>query len=132
MLKRILAASAVIIVIAGLSACSVKGNTSGFTGSLTASETQAKTQIHNSFKDVLPKFKFGGDVVEKYKEAYNYSFTAECSEGEFEKYVKELKKSGFTVGVAEAEGYYAARNGENYYVETTLVGEKITVFIKRV
>lgn len=132
MLKRILAASAVIITLTSLSACSVKGSTSGFTGSLTSTETQVITQIHNSFKDVLPEFKFDGDVVEKYKEAYNYSFTAECSKSDFKKYVKKLKESGFTVSVAEAEGYYAARNESSYYVETTLVGEKITVYVKRV
>jgi len=131
MLKKITAA--VLVAITALSLCSCNsienngnvGNTSEFT-------TQPQTRIPNNFKDVLPKFKFNSDLVENYREGLSYSFSAECSERNFNKYVKALKKAGFEINPAEADGYYAAKSADKFYVEATLVSGNITVYIKRV
>ena len=56
----------------------------------------------------------------------------ELSIRDFNKYVKALKKAGFEINPAEANGYYAAKSADKFYVEATLVSGNITVYIKRV
>lgn len=131
MLKRILAAVTAVSLVMSVSSCSIDDNTAGKTDARSNTTTQKETRIHNNFKDVLPEFKFDGEPVEKYEEGLSYTFSAECSESNYEKYIRQIKKAGFENKPVEANGYYAAYNAENYFVEITLVGDYITVFTKR-
>lgn len=131
MLKKL--AAAVLIAIMALSFCSCNDiENKGYVSNTSETSTQPQTRIHNNFKDVLPKFRFDSDPIETYREGLSYSFSAECSEKDFNKYVKALKKAGFEVNPAEANGYYAAKTLDKFYVEATLVSGNITVYIKRV
>ena len=73
MFKKLLALSFVFILAVGFSACKPDGN-----GGSNANATQKITRIYNSYKDVLPDFKFDSDPVENYEEGVSYSFSAEC------------------------------------------------------
>ena len=131
MLKKISAAVLVAIIALSFCACNDIDN-NGFVFDSDETTMQTVTKIHNNFKDVLPKFRFGSEPIENYREGLSYSFSAECSERNFKKYVKALQKAGFEIGSAEANGYFSAKSTDNFYVEATLVSGKITVFIKRV
>jgi len=129
MFKRLLAFSLVFMLAVGFSACKVdKNNASGRKDSET---TQKVTKIYNSFKDTLPDFGFDSVPVENYVEGISYSFSAECSKSDFDKYIKAVKKTGFDVKPVEGNGYYKAYNAEKYFVEIVLVDGVITVFVKR-
>ena len=129
MFKRLLAFLLVFMLAVGFSACKVnKSNTSGKKDGET---TQKITRIYNSFKDTLPDFRFDSEPVENYVEGISYSFSAECSEKDFDKYIKAVKKTGFDVRSVEGNGYYKAHNAEKYFVEIVLVDGMITVFVKR-
>lgn len=129
MLKKLLALSLAFMLAVGFSACKVDKNNA--TGEKSSETTQKITRIYNSFKDTLPDFGFDSEPVENYVEGISYSFSAECSEKDFEKYVKAVIKTGFDVKPVEGKGYYKAHNAEKYFVEAVLVDGMITVFVKR-
>lgn len=129
MLKKILAAALIAAIAVSVSSCSIENGVSSVT--TTTSTTQQETRIHNSFKDVLPDFGFDSTPVENYREGISYSFSAECSEKDYKKYIDAVKKAGFEVNAVEADGYYSAYTADKYYVEITLVGDFITVYVKR-
>lgn len=131
MLKKITAALLILMVALSLCSCNTIEN-NGIVGNSAVTTTQPQTRIPNNFKDVLPRFRFDSDPIETYREGLSYSFSAKCSESDFNKYVKSLKKSGFEINPAEGNGYYAAKNADKFYVEATLVSGNITVFVKRV
>lgn len=130
MLKRILAGAAALLLVLSVSACSINDETRNQTkaGKTT---TVKETRVHNNFKDTLPEFDFDSEIVEKYSEGISYTFSAECSEGKFDRYINKVQKAGYENNAVSAFGYYAAYNAENYYVEITLVNDMITVFVKR-
>lgn len=129
MFKKLLSFLFVFMLAAGLSSCKV--DKSNISVNKNGETTQRTTRIYNSFKDTLPDFRFSSKSVEKYEEGISYSFSAECSEKEFDKYINAVKKSGFDVKSAEGKGYYKAYNPEKYFVEIVLVDGMITVFVKR-
>lgn len=131
MFKRIFAAVMLLLIAISISSCSVDKQKTEDDVAVSAATTQKVTVIYNDLKDVLPDFKFDGEPVEKYREGVSYTFSAVCSESDCEKYIKKVKKAGFEENAVEAKGYYAAYNEENFYVEITLVGDLITVYIKR-
>lgn len=129
MLKKILAAALLAVIAVSVSSCSIKNDT--LEDTTTAPSTQKETRIHNSFKDVLPDFGFDSTPVENYREGISYSFSAKCSERNYEKYINAVKKAGFEISAVEANGYYSAYTADKYYVEITLVEDLITVYVKR-
>lgn len=129
MFKKLLALSLVFMLAVGFSACKVDKN--NVSGKEYGETTQKITKIYNSFKDMLPDFGFDSEPVESYEEGISYSFSAECSDKDFEKYVEAVKKTGFDVKPAEGSGYYRAHNAEKYLVEIVLVDGVITVYVKR-
>lgn len=129
MTKKLLALSLVLMIAVGFSACKVdKNDTSGKKDDET---TQRITKIYNSFKDTLPDFSFDSKPVENYVEGISYSFSAECTEKDFDKYIEAVQKTGYDVKPVEGKGYYKAHNAEKYFVEAVLVDGMITVFVKR-
>ena len=131
MLKKLSAVLMIALLSLSVSSCSIENGKNKTDNTTINSTTQKITVIYNNFKDVLPEFKFESTPVEKYDEGISYTFSAKCSESDYDKYVKKLKKSGFEINSSDGNGYYAAYNEENYYVESILVGDLITVFIKR-
>lgn len=130
MKKRILAAVLLALIAVSISSCSIKNN-GGSQKNSSAASTQKETRIRNSFKDVLPDFGFDSVPVENYREGISYSFSAQCSEREFEKYIDAVKKAGFETKPIEANGYYSAYTEDDYFVEITLINDTITVYVKR-
>ena len=130
MAKRIIVLISAVLIVFGITACKKIDNGQG-AHSTKASSTVKETRIHNNFKDVLPKFDFDSELLENYKEGMSYSFSAECSKNKFKKYVEKVRKAGFDSKVTEGEGYFAAYSDDGYYTEMTLIGERITVYIKR-
>lgn len=129
MFKKLLSLLFVFMLAVGFSSCKVdKNNTADRNKNET---TQKITRIYNSFKDTLPDFGFDSKPVENYEEGISYSFSAECSGKDFEKYIKAVKKNGYDVKSVEAKGYYKAYNAEKYFVEIVLVDGNITVYVKR-
>ncbi len=121
-----------MLVAVALSITSCRIDKQNDIGDYTSSvSTQPQTRIRNGFKDVLPVFGFDSAIVENYREGVDYSFSAKCSERDFEKYISAVKKAGFDVKPVEAKGYYAAHTADKYYVEATLVNGTITVYVKR-
>lgn len=131
MIKRIFSLAMIALTVLSISSCKSDDSEKRSDNDIKVSATQKITVIYNSFKDVLPKFKFNSEPVENYQEGLSYTFSAECSENNYDRYIDKIKKAGFEENSVEANGYYAAYNAEKYYVEITLVGELITVFIKR-
>ena len=130
MVNKIIAAAMLLAVTVSFSSCK-RDTDADFLSGITEPSTQEITRIHNGFKDVLPSFGFDSKPVENYREGVDYSFSAKCSDGDFKKYIKAVKKAGFDVNAVEAEGYYAAHTADKYYVEITLVNGLITVYVKR-
>ncbi len=128
--KRIIALICAVLIVSGITACK-KIDINQNSQSTKASTTVKETRIHNNFKDVLPKFDFDSQLSENYREGMSYSFSAECSDNKFKKYVDKVKKAGFVSKASEGEGYFAAYSEDGYYTEMTLVGGRITVYIKR-
>ena len=94
------------------------------------------TQIANEFSAQLPDFNFSEDIVDSYEESLRYSFSVECSEKESEKYIKAVKKVGFTEGYPETapvsgNGYYKASNAEKYMIEIVYKNSILTVHVTR-
>ena len=133
-MKRIisvLAACAFILLTA--SSCSIKKTDNGgvvITAAPTASTTVAQTKMHNDFKDRLPAFKFENEPSEKYDDGMRYILTVKCSKKEYEKYIKEVKKTGFAQNAIEDDGYFCAYDEQGYYAEITYISEMMTVFVK--
>ena len=90
MIKKILSSVMLVAVLLGVTSCSIdKQNDIGdYTSS---ASTQPQTRIHNGFRDVLPAFGFDSAIVENYREGVDYSFSAKCSDRDFEKYIDALK-----------------------------------------
>lgn len=131
MFKRFIAALSAVLIIFGMSACSIKENE---TINKTSSDvtTVKETKVRNNFKDVLPKPKFDNEISEDYEEGIKYSFSVKCSEKECEKYIKQLKKAGFVERATETESYYTAFTEDGYFVEMTYIGGNLTVYTKKV
>ncbi|MBQ3045969.1 MAG: hypothetical protein IJD49_08465 [Clostridia bacterium] len=130
MKKRVLAVLLLSSIALSITSCKIDKNID-FSGDTTAQSTQKETRIHNSFKDVLPDFGFDSVPLENYREGVSYSFSAQCSEKDYEKYIDAVKKTGFNVNSTEANGYYSAYTEDDYFAEITLVDGMITVFVKR-
>lgn len=130
-MKKLFALILAVIIVMSLASCSIK--TTSDSESVKPAETTVKeTRIRNSYKDVLPDFKFKNEISENYEESISYSFNVECSEKECEKYIKQLKKSGFVNGATETESYYCGVTDDGYFVEMVYVNGKITVFTKKI
>ena len=55
-----------------------------------------------------------------------------CTQKEFEKYTKKLKKEGFEQNLVEAQTYFSARTEDGFFVVATYVGDMLTVQIKSI
>lgn len=130
MKKRITAVLLLALISLSITSCKID-NDIDLTGDATAQSTQKETRIHNSFKDALPDFGFDSVPSENYREGVSYSFSAQCSEKDYKKYIDAVKKSGFNIKATEASGYYSAYTEDDYFAEITLVEGMITVFVKR-
>ena len=133
-MKRIISVLAVCaFIMLTACSCSIKKTENGGsvnTAAPTASTTAAQTKMHNDYKDRLPAFKFENEPSEKYDDGMRYILTVKCSQKEYEKYIKEVKKTGFAQNAIEDEGYFCAYDEQGYYAEITYIGEMMTVFVK--
>lgn len=129
MIKKITAMFLIISAAVSIGACSMKSEKE--TGK-TRTATEQVTLIRNFFKETLPSFRFKNDIKETYVDGLTYKFTVKCTQGECDKYIKKVKKEGFTVNPAEGTNYYSARTEDYYFVEITYIGEILTVLCKRV
>lgn len=94
------------------------------------------TQIKNEFAEQLPDFKFSAQITDSYDESLRYSFSVECSDREFRKYLGEIEDSGFIYGFPEqtpvsGKGYYKASNDKGYMVEIVHKNNILTVNVTR-
>ncbi len=131
MVKKIIAAVCAVAALFCLSACNINRDNSK-AEITTVLQTERVTRIHNNFKDVLPSFKFENPISEKYEESIRYVLSVRCSQKEFEKYVKALKKAGFVNSATEASTYYSAKTEDGYFAEVTYIQEILTVHVKKV
>ncbi len=130
MLKRISAAFICVAMLITASACNIDKNRDMTFESFTAgSVTEAPTSARNFLKDIIPEFDFKESPAERFSGS-NYTFTVKCSEREYKKYIKELKKCGFIIKVVEDSGYFYAFNSENYLAEVMYVEEIMTFRIE--
>lgn len=132
MLKKIISAALAVLLLAGLSACSIKDDTSDKTRFSVSTTVLRETRIHNYFKDMLPDFEFENQVSESYEESVKYIFNVECSERECKKYIEALKEAGFVNSATETESYYTASTDEGYFVEMTHINGMLTVYTKKI
>ncbi len=133
MTKKLLSIVIAAVILLGMSACSIKkDDDTGFVQNTAVSEiTEKPTYYHNTFKDRIPEFNFKEDVEEKYVDGDSYYFVVKCSEKEFEKYTKDLKKHGFENNLVEATGYFYAKDGEGYYAELVYKNGSLTATVDR-
>ncbi|MBQ7837121.1 MAG: hypothetical protein IJ395_00690 [Clostridia bacterium] len=133
MTKRLLSIVTAAVILLGISACSIKkDNNTGFVQNTAVAETTDKpTYYHNSFKDRIPELDFKEEAEEKYVDGDSYHFVVKCSEKEFEKYTKNLKKHGFENNLVEATGYFYAKDGEGYYAELVYKNGTLTATVDR-
>lgn len=94
------------------------------------------TQIKNEFAEQLPDFNFSAQITDSYDESLRYSFSVECSDREFRKYLGEIEDSGFIYGFPEqtpvsGKGYYKASNDKGYMVEIVHKNDILTVNVTR-
>ena len=133
-MKRIISVLAVCaFILLTACSCSIKKTENGGsvnTAAPTVSTTAAQTKMHNDFKDRLPAFKFENEPSEKYDDGMRYILTVKCSQKEYAKYIREVKKNGFAQNAIEEEGYFCAYDEQGYYAEITYIGEMMTVFVK--
>lgn len=94
--------------------------------------TQKQTYIYNNFKDKLPEFNFEKEPVERYRDGMNFTMSVTCSQKDFEKYTKKLKKEGFDQNLVEAQTYFSASSEDGFFVEATYVGDMLTVLVKAI
>ena len=130
MIKRLLAFISLFIVLFSFSSCK---NVDGGKGN---GVIPASTKIANDFVQQLPEFDFSADIVDSYDESLRYSFSVECSNGEFKKYLNSVKDSGFVLGFPEqqpvsGEGYYKASNDKGYMIELVHKSGLLTVYVTR-
>ncbi len=130
MLKRISAALLCLAMLLTVSACNIKKDKdSAFESAGTSSATKVSTTAQNFLKDIIPEFDFKESPAESFNGS-NYTFTVECSEREYKKYIKALKKSGFEKNMVDETGYFYAFNSENYLAEVIYIEKFMTVKIE--
>ncbi len=131
MFKKIAAVLLIASLSVTIAACSVKDKDKKEEPQ-SRTTTEQVTLIRNSFKDVLPSYKFKNEVKENYVDGMNYKFTVKCSQKDCNEYIDKAKKAGFDVNPVEGTNYYSARTEDYYSVEITYIGEILTVLCKRV
>ena len=132
MIKRIISLIFIFTVALTVSSCDRNGDNSGENNGVIV----PVTQIANEFSAQLPEFDFSEDVIDSYDESLRYSFSVKCSERESEKYIKAVKKAGFTEGYPESapisgNGYYKASNSDKYMIEIVYKSGLLTVYVTR-
>ncbi len=132
MLKKIFSILLITIIAFSVSSCEMDDNNGG-TGN---GVVPPVTMIANEFAQQLPDFDFSEETVESYDESLRYSFSVRCSEKESEKYIKAVKKEGFTEGYPDAapvsgKGYYKASDAEGYMAEIVYKDGVMTVYVTR-
>lgn len=133
MFKKFFLMIIVTLILLGASACNIKtdGKT-GFDSNIDiGATTEKQTYHHNSFKDRIPEPNFKETPDEQYNDGENYFFTVNCTEKEFEKYVKNLKKKGFENNLVEATGYFYAKDSDGYFAELVYKNGTLTATIDR-
>ena len=130
MLKKNIAIFVLFVLVFAFSSCGVKVENKKTTVSY--SFTQKETFIYNNFKDRLPEFKFEKEPVERYRDGISFTLNVTCSQKEFEKYTKKLKKEGFDQNLVEAQTYFSASTQDGFFVEATYVGDMLTVLVKAI
>lgn len=128
MLRKSLAICVLFALIFVFSSCEIKSGNNN--SAETYSFTQKETFIYNNFKDKLPEFKFDNEPVERYRDGMSYTMNVTCTQKEFEKYTKKLKKEGFEENLVEAQTYFSASSEDGFFVEATYVGDMLTVLVK--
>ena len=131
MLKKTLLIFVLLTFLFAVSACDSEYENSDKQGTNNYSYTARETKIYNYFKDRIPEFDFKNEPVEKYDEGISYVLTVRCSEKEYKKYIKKLKKSGFELNSYEAETYYSATDSDGYFAEVTYIEDMLTVYVKK-
>ncbi len=130
MQKRFIAICLAIMLITACSSCGIKNDADKSTAAY--SLTQKETYIHNSFKDRLPDFKFDNEPVERYRDGMSFIMNVTCTQKEFEKYTKKLKKEGFDQDLVEAQTYFSASTEDGFFVKVTYVEDMLTVLVKSI
>lgn len=133
MVKRFFSILFAALLLLSASACNLKTDKGeNFKKNETDSVSEEKvTYYHNFFKERIPEPDFEETVKEKYDDGESYSFTVRCSEKEFEKYTKNLKKKGFENNLVEASGYFYAKDSEGYYAELVYKDGILTATVDR-
>ncbi len=132
-MKKIFAVLFVLVISLSVAGCNIKNdNIDEKESDAVVTTTEQVTLIYNHFKDRLPEFKFKKEVKDTYKESLSYSFSVECSDREFQKYVTALEDAGFSKNAVSAEGYYTASTEDSYFVEAALINGVLNVNIKKI
>ncbi len=132
-MKKISALILILVVALSAAGCNIKKDDVGEKESSSViTTTEQVTLIYNHFKDRLPVFGFKKEVKETYRESLSYSFSVECSEREFKKYVSALEDAGFNQNAVSAEGYFTASTEDAYFVEAALINGILNVNIKKI
>lgn len=132
-MKKIFAVVLVLLISLSVAGCNIKNdNIDEKESNDVITTTDQVTLIYNHFKDRLPEFDFKKTVNDKYKESLSYSFSVECSDREFKKYVSALEDAGFNQNAVSAEGYYTASTEDSYFVEAALISGVLNVNVKKI
>lgn len=132
-MKKIFALVLIFVVALSAAGCNIKkDNIDEKESSSVITTTEQATLIYNHFKDRLPDFDFKKEMKENYRESLSYSFSVECSDREFKKYVSELEDAGFNKNAVSAEGYYTASTEDAYFVEAALINGILNVNVKKI
>lgn len=133
MFKKLSVIIFIVFIMLGTSACNIKkdGGTGFGSDNGVVTTTEKPTYHYNRFKDRIPKLDFKETPEEQYIDGESYFFTVNCSEKEFEKYVKSLKKNGFENNLVEATGYFYAKDSEGYFAELVYKNGILTATIDR-
>ncbi len=133
-MKKIFAVILIAVIALNFAGCNLKNNKIDKNDKINeiVTTTEQVTLIYNHFKDRLPEFDFKKEVKGVYRESLNYSFSVECNDREFKKYVSALESAGFNKNAVSAEGYYTASTEDSYFVEAALVNGIMNVNIKKI
>lgn len=132
-MKKFFALLLTAVIALSVAGCNLKNNNVDESESNEiVTTTEQITLIYNHFKDRLPEFDFKKDVKGVYRESLNYSFSVECNDREFKKYVSALESAGFNKNAVSAEGYYTASTEDSYFVEVALINGILNVNIKKI
>lgn len=132
-MKKIFAVLLMLAIALGVAGCNLKNDSiDANESSAVITTTEQITLIYNHFKDRLPEFDFKKEVKDSYRESLSYSFSVECSDREFNKYVSALEDAGFNKNAVSAEGYYTASTEDSYFVEAALISGVLNVNVKKI